>query len=527
MSADLLGGAEMWSTGWRQFAAAFVVVFVLAAVVRADDNSRKVNAAIAELDQVAERALKKTGVPGMSVVVVHKDRVVYLKGFGVRAAGKEALVNADTVFQLASVSKPLSATILAALVGERVVGWDDRVFDHDPGFRLSDPWVTREVTLRDLLCHRSGLPDHAGDLLEDLGYDRAEVLRRLRFEKPGSSFRSQYAYTNFGFTEAAIAAARAAGKPWEEIAADKLFRPLGMKSSSYRFADFAAAENRARLHVRMDGKWIAKYVREPDAQSPAGGASSSARDMAEWLRLLLGGGKVDGKKVIAAKALAETHRPQIISHAPADPTTDRAGHYGLGWNVNYGNDGRVTLGHSGAFAMGAATVITLLPSEQLGIVVLTNAMPIGMPEAISASFFDLVRKEKIEKDWLDVYRPAFEAILAPEYGKSADYSKPPAGASPPLQLEAYLGIYRNDYFGDLDVVEKDNALVLRLGPKKRAFAMRHWDRDIFAYQPEGENAGGLSGVTFAVGSERRATRVVVENLDIRGQGTFRFVPAKK
>jgi hypothetical protein len=177
--------------------------------------------------------------------------------------------------------------------------------------------------------------------------------------------------------------------------------------------------------------------------------------------------------------------------------------------------------------MGAATVSTLLPSEQLGIVVLTNGMPIGMPEAVSASFFDLVRKGKIEKDWLEVYRPAFEAILAPEYGKSADYSQPPAGRSPPLPLEAYVGTYHNDYFGDLEVVQKDKALVLLLGPKKHEFAMQHWDRDIFAYRPEGENAGGLSGVTLSVGPERRATRVVVENLDIRGLGTFKLVAAKK
>lgn len=517
----------MYSKGWRCRTAVLFVVILVPQTAPGDERNRNVQAALAELDQLAERTLKKTGVPGMAVAVVHKDEVVYSKGFGVREIGKEPKVDGDTVFQLASVSKPLTSTIMAALVGEGVVSWDDRIIDHDPGFRLHDPWATREVTLRDMLCHRSGLPAHAGDLLEDLGYDRAEVLRRLRFEKPASSFRSQYAYTNFGYTEAAVASARAAGTTWEDVAGDKLFRPLGMKSSSYRFADFAAAENRARLHVRIDGKWAAKYVREPDAQAPAGGASSSARDMAQWLRLLLAGGKVNGKHIIATKALAETHRPQIVSHAPADPLTDRAGSYGLGWNVNYADDGRVVLGHSGAFGMGAATVVMLLPSEQLGIVVLTNGMPIGMPEAVATSFFDVVRKGKIEKDWLEVFRPVFEALMAPAYGKSADYSKPPAGNSPPLALGAYVGTYDNDYFGEIEVVEKDKALLLRLGPKKNAFALRHWDRDIFTYQPEGENAGQLSGVTFWVGPERRATRVFVENLDIQGQGTFTLRPSKK
>ena len=153
--------------------------------------SRASRLVLPELDKLVEQTLKKTGVPGMAIAVVCKDQVVYLKGFGVREAGKEERVDADTVFQLASVSKPMASTVLAALVGEGLIDWDDRVIDHDPGFRLSDPFVTREVTLRDLLCHRSGLPDHAGDLLEDLGYDRAEVLRRLRYLKPASSFRSQ------------------------------------------------------------------------------------------------------------------------------------------------------------------------------------------------------------------------------------------------------------------------------------------------------------------------------------------------
>ena len=127
------------------------------------------------------------------------------------------------------------------------------MIDHYPGFRLYGPWVTRQVTLRDFLCHRSGLPDHVGDLLEDMGFGRMEILRRLRYVKPATSFRSHFAYTNFGFTAAAVAAARAVGKPWEDIVADKLYRPLGMKSSSSRFTDFESARNRALIHVRVKG----------------------------------------------------------------------------------------------------------------------------------------------------------------------------------------------------------------------------------------------------------------------------------
>ena len=157
------------------------------------------------------------------------------------------------------------------------------------------------MTIRDLLSHRSGLPDHAGDLLEDQGYSREEMLNRLRYVPTENHFRSDYAYTNFGFTAAAVAAARAAGKTWEELAADRLYRPLGMASTSSRYADFFAAKDHAPGHVRENGKWIAKYQRDPDAQSPAGGVSSSVRDMAQWIRLMLGDGKLGGRPIVARR----------------------------------------------------------------------------------------------------------------------------------------------------------------------------------------------------------------------------------
>jgi CubicO group peptidase (beta-lactamase class C family) len=349
------------------------------------------------------------------------------------------------------------------------------------------------------------------------------VLRRLRYVKPASSFRSKYAYTNFAFTEAAVAGARAAGKSWEDLSADKLYHPLGMKSTRSRFADYAAAGNKAALHVRVEGQWVARHVRQPDAQSPAGGVSSTVRDLAQWMRLQLAGGKYDGQQLIVADALGETHRPLIVSRPPADPATDRAVYYGLGWNVTYDDEGRVRLDHSGAFFVGAATSVSLLPSEKLGIVVLTNAAPIGVPEAISASFFDLLLKGKVEKDWFQLGAAVFESMFAP----TRDYSRPPALKSPPLPAKAYVGTYRNDYFGDLEVVEREGALEVRMGPNKTAHPLRHWDRDVFIYRPVEEMTAEWSGVTFRVGPERRATAVTVENLDVHEQGTFPRVRAKK
>jgi CubicO group peptidase (beta-lactamase class C family) len=179
-----------------------------------------------------------------------------------------------------------------------------------------------------MFSHRSGRQGYAGDDLEFLGYGRAEILRQLRYIPPGSSFRSHFAYTNLGLTEAAMAAARATGKPWEELAAEKLYKPSGMASTSSRFGDIAAAGNRALLHVPIDGKWVVR-ARNADAQSPAGGVSSTARDLGQWMRLQLGKGKLEGKQLIDANALAETHRPVIVRETPVDPTKAPAGLYAL------------------------------------------------------------------------------------------------------------------------------------------------------------------------------------------------------
>ncbi|MGH2617233.1 MAG: serine hydrolase domain-containing protein, partial [Thermomicrobiales bacterium] len=152
----------------------------------------RVAAALERLDDLAQQTLERTKIPGMAIVVVDGDETPYLKGFGVREVGSDQPVDADTVFQLASMSKPIASTIVAAVVGDGVATWDSRLSDLTPGFELAQPWVTNQVTLRDMFCHRSGLPDHGGDLLEDLGFDRAAVLHRLRFVTPGSSFRSTY-----------------------------------------------------------------------------------------------------------------------------------------------------------------------------------------------------------------------------------------------------------------------------------------------------------------------------------------------
>ncbi len=479
----------------------------------------QVNAAVGQLDTLTRQTLDRTHVPGMAIAVVHKDQVVYLKGFGVREVGKPDLIDPDTVFQLASMSKPLASTVVAALVGEGVVGWDDPVISHDPGFQLSEPGATREVTLRDLFSHHSGLPEGAPDLLEDLGFGRDEILRRIRYLPLPKGFRGQYAYSNYGITEGAVAAAKAAGLSWEDLAAQQLYQPLGMTSTSSRLSDYLSAKDRAALHVPVNGQYVAKYQRDPDPQSPAGGVVSTVRDLSQWLRLHLAGGKFNGKQLIPTDALRATYVPEVLASPPGNPAADRALFYGLGWDVNYDDAGRVRLSHSGAFMLGASTTVVMVPSEDLGIIVLTNAAPVGAPETVAQTFMDLALYGKVTRDWATPYREAFAALTASVLA-SSDYSKPPTPAAPALALSRYVGTYTNDFYGSAQIVEQGGGLSLVIGPKQLTYPLTHYDRDTFTFAPTGENARTISGLTFQVGLDQHATGLNIEALDVAGQATF-------
>src|SRR3954466_5368144 len=440
-------------------------------------TTEQVTRAVQELERLAQQKIQENAVPGLAIAVVFQDEVVYAKGFGVRDVNTKAPVDADTVFQLASVSKPIGSTVVAELVGEGKITWDSKLNALDPTFEMFDPWVTREITVRDMCAHRSGLPDHAGDLLEDLGFTRAEILFRLRYQRPDSSFRSHYAYTNFGMTEGAVAAVKPYGVEWEEACAQKLYKPLGMTSTSSRYADFTARQNKALGHVFVNGKWEQKSKRDPDAQSPTGGVSSSVNDVAKWIRLQLANGNFDGKQVVNKAALAETHHPHMLTGF--NPFTQLPTFYGLGWNVSYDPEGRLRLNHSGGFALGAATYANLVPAEQLGIVVLTNAYPLGIAEALGTTFMDTALYGKPTQDWFALFKQVYSnpAAIGTELG--FDYSKPPAWSASSLKSSAYFGRYTNDYFGDISIIEKDGGLAIVEGPKNKTFPMTHYDRDTF------------------------------------------------
>lgn len=480
--------------------------------------------AVERAPELAERVLRETGVPGMSVAIVHEDKVLYLSGFGVREIGKDEPIVDETVFQLASVSKTVAATVVSSVVGDGTITWDSRMADLDPSFALHDAWPTQEVMLSDLFSHRSGLLDHAGDILEDLGYGREEVLHRLRYMPPEYSFRAGYAYTNFGLTAAAVAVAKSVGMSWEDLSAERVYQPLGMDHTSSTFADYNAQPNRAIPHVQGPNGWeVTPMQRDPDAQSPAGGVSSNAVDMARWMILQLNQGTYEGQELIPASALAPAHIPQSFSNIPTDPATQRAGFYGLGANVSYTNYGTVQWSHSGAFASGAATAFYMLPGSGFGVLALTNGSPVGAPESFCLTILDLAQSGEESQDWVAFLTAAFTAMNAPLYGQGTNWDAPPAAVTPAAPDAAYLGTYSSPIYGDAEIATGEDGLMLRIGPEPREFALTHFDRDTFSWQPTGENASVRSGLSFALDETGSATGFHDEYLGQDGPGTLERV----
>jgi CubicO group peptidase (beta-lactamase class C family) len=459
----------------------------------------RIDDAIAKVDGLVNDLMRNTGVPGMSVAIVRGGKTVYAKGFGVKDAskgnGQDNKVDADTVFQLASVSKSVGATVVAHEVTTNVVTWDTPVVSKLPWFALSDPYVTGHVTIADLYSHRSGLPDHAGDKLEDLGYDRRQVLERLKY-LPLAPFRSSHAYTNFGLTAAAEAVAVAAGTSWEDLSDEVLYRPLGMASTSSKYADYLARPNHAVDHVKVGDKWEPRFQRDPDPQTPAGGVSSSVNDMARWLTMVMANGTYNGQQITSSEALLPAITPQVISIAATSPKA-RAATYGHGFNASVTSSGRTVYSHSGGFSSGAATNFVVMPSEDIGIIALTNGAPYGIPETLTAQFMDLVQYSQIREDWPTLYNHVLAPMNNPE--GSLVGKQPPANATPARPLTDYLGVYASDYWGPAVVTQDNGHLQLALGPKNQALTLTHWDGDTFTFSITDENAppGTISKAVFS------------------------------
>ncbi len=335
-------------------------------------------------DAFANKVLADWEVPGAAIAIVRDDRVIYAKGYGVReistpSAASRNLNSVDerTIFGVASNSKAFTSTALAMLVDEGKVSWDDKVIKHLPDFKLADDYATREITIRDLLSHRSGLPAYGGDILWWGGdYGRSDIVHRVRFVKPAYSFRSTYAYQNIPFIIAGQIIEKVSGKTWDEFVKTRILQPLKMNETTTSIRDFPPNANKTTPHFRNleSGRTFPIAWRNLDNGAAAAGLNSNVLDMANWLRLQLNEGEFEGKRLVSQKNIREIQSPQtIIPFASQPPEPKLKSHfraYGLGWTLReYAGYKMVT--HSG-WTDGQLSVTKMIPEKRVGVVVLTN-----------------------------------------------------------------------------------------------------------------------------------------------------------
>lgn len=475
---------------------ALALILLLSATLSADKGlPSPAKDPLKGLDAYIIKAMKDWELPGLAVAVVKDDKVMLAKGYGVKEIGKSDPVNENTLFAIGSNTKAFTATALALLVQDKKLSWDDPVIDHLQGFQLFDPYVTRELMVRDLLSHRSGLGGGRGDgLWYGQDYGRDEILRRIRFLKPDSSFRSQFGYQNIMFLAAGQIIPSVMKVTWDEFIKERLFKPLEMIRSNTSTKDLQGIDNVAAPHTKKDGKVVAIPYRNIDNIAPAGSINSSVIEMANWHRFQLGNGKFGGKQILDPAILQVTHDPHIIMPAGPDykkdfPSTHFLA-YGLGWGLQ-DYRGRLIIWHNGGID-GMLSHQGFLPEENLGIVVLTNSDSNGLDAALFYRIVDMFLGDPI-KDWSGAsLSQAKESEAKAEEAKEAVKSSRVLNTKPSLEIDAYCGKYENEMYGRAEVKSEAGKLILYFNSKP-AGMLDHWHYDIFRISDRGVEPLHFSG----------------------------------
>ncbi|NNM33822.1 MAG: serine hydrolase [Gemmatimonadetes bacterium] len=469
------------------------------------------------LDDYVTAAMDEWQVPGLALAVVHGDRVVYAKGFGVRDVTGADPVDEHTLFAVGSTSKAFTATALGMLVDEGKVGWDDPVVDHLPDFRMYDPWVTRELTIRDLLTHRSGLA--RGDAVWILWpHDRAEVMRRIRYLEPTRSLRSAWQYQNLMFLTAGEVVQRASGRTWDDFVAERIFSPLGMSRSVTSVSALDGLDNVASPHVSVDGRSVVVEHKNIDNVGPAGSIYSSVAQMTEWIRLHLRNGRYGDVPLVSDSVMEEMHAPQMVIQPDAPENSLHAKNaygtfntYGLAWWVmDY--RGRTIVDHGGGID-GMRAHVALMPEMDVGMVALSNARPNNLIAALMYRVFDHYLGGEMV-DWSAEMLAEQEAAAQDQAEARAELeASRMMNTTPALPLDAYVGRYESRYYGAVDVAMDGEGLTWTFGGKTGG-RLGHWHHEVFRMIPDSPARAEMFG-TFRV-----APDATVAGLEIGGLGSF-------
>lgn len=413
------------------------------------------------LDTYVNRGLQHWQIPGVSVAIVKNGKVVWMKGYGIKETGSNDKVDENTLFMIGSNSKAFTATALAMLDAGKQLSLDDKVQKWLPDFKLYDPWVAKEATIRDLLCHRLGFETFQGDFMYfDSDLTTAEVRDKMSKLKPMYGFRSKWGYTNSAFMTAGEIIPKVTGKTWGTFITEKIFQPLGMNNSLAMSKDITNASNKCSAHTVVMGELKKIPYGNIDNLAPAGSISSSASDMSKWVMALLNNGKLDGKDIIPAAAIAQTRTPHsILGNGGHMFNKSHFALYGLGWFLEE-YAGRKIVAHTGG-VNGFVTSVCLVPEERLGIIVLTNTD--------ANNFYEALRNE-IEDAFLGLpYRNYSKVYLGfqqeDEQAKAKQYKviRDSIALNPKsaLPITAYTGEYQHNVYGKMNIKLEDNKLIMR------------------------------------------------------------------
>jgi len=469
--SDLRSG---WITRRMTVLITMLVLLAVPTTVRAQDVD------LEALDAWIEDLMEDWSTPGLAVGIVHGDSLVFARGYGVRTLGSEDPVDEHTRFAIASNSKAFTAAVLGMLVEDEKLTWDDRVIDHLPDFQMWDPWVTRDIRVRDLLTHRSGLATFGGDhLWIGATNGRDEIVSRVRFMEPVGPFRASFHYQNLMFLVAGQVGQAVSGQSWDEMIAAGIFGPIGMSESNTSVRDLAGLENVASAHEVVQGELRPVDYDNVDGVAPAAAINSNVVDMARWMRLNLKEGEFEGSQVFALGTAREMQRIQYplgVSAWAAENLGRRFNGYGLGWFIS-DYKGRKVVSHSGGLT-GMISLQTLLPEEELGVIVLTNFAPSAPTSAITYRILDAYLGEP-ERDWNEVFvgfRKQGEDRAAQREERLQ--ASRVTGTEPSLPLEAYAGTYTEAVSGETTVRLEDGHLVFDYNPRHLG-DLEHWHHDVF------------------------------------------------
>ena len=466
-----------------------------------------------EIDDYAKAVITTHGGPGMAIAVVKDDRTILAKGYGTRELGKDSPVDENTIFAIASNSKAFTTAALAILIDEKKLSWDDKVSKYLPDFQMYDPWVTSDLTVRDLVTHRVGLDTFSGDLLwYETTYKPEEILTRVRYLPKFSSFRTRFGYQNLMFIAAGKVVEKVSGKSWCSFVTERILTPLGMNRTVCSINNLP--DNAAFPHNESGGKLRVLHRGNVDGAYSAAALNSSVVDLSKWVRTQLGKGTFEGKQIFSEAQSWQMHQPYLSQQIsePAwkgNPTRHFSG-VAMGWFV-YDYQGRKIINHSGGLD-GMLSYTVLIPEENAGFIILTNSEGPGFAIMMNKIRDILVNAPKRDYNAEAIEQMKRSKTAGEEEVKRIDATRV-QNTRPSLALSAYAGTYSDKMYGDIAIAEENGKLVMRFLPSPNFVAdLEHWHYDtwVIKWRPSVAYNFPRGFVTFTIDKNGKTDEMKID-----------------